>query len=74
MSVAESRNPTLEEQLAQQVGADHVLTDDDSRVLYSQDVYTKGIPAMAVVTWLQQRPQHEDRLAQRRHGPWVAFA
>ena len=49
MSVAETRNTALEEQLAQQVGVENVLTDEQSRVLYAQDVYTKSIPAMAVV-------------------------
>ena len=31
------------------VGEQHVLTDDHSVTLYAQDVYTKGLPAMAVV-------------------------
>ena len=58
MSVAESQNPTLEEELGHLVGADHVLTDEETRVLYSQDVYTRAIPAMAVV-----RPASTEELA-----------
>ena len=37
------------ETLAAAVGREHVLTDDESCVLFSQDVYTKALPAMAVV-------------------------
>lgn len=37
------------EQLAAVVGADHVLTDNYSRTLYAQDVYTKAQLSQAVV-------------------------
>ena len=49
MAFAESRNTNLEGELARIVGAEHVLTDEATRVLYSQDVYTKSIAAIAVV-------------------------
>ena len=35
--------------MTQLVGAEHVLTDADSCVLYAQDVYTRALPALAVV-------------------------
>ena len=31
------------------VGPDHVLTDTESCIFYSQDVFTKDIPALAVI-------------------------
>ena len=37
------------EELAERLGSEHVLTDEASRVLYSQDVYTKALPALAVI-------------------------
>ncbi len=37
------------EQLSAVVGQSHVLTDEASCVLYAQDVYTKSLPALAVV-------------------------
>ncbi len=36
------------EALVRVLGSESVLTDEDSCVLYSQDVYTKGLPAIAV--------------------------
>ncbi|MEM9208656.1 MAG: FAD-binding oxidoreductase, partial [Pseudomonadota bacterium] len=44
--------------LAGLVGENNVLTDEYSLSLYAQDVYTKGLPAMAVV-----RPNDTDALA-----------
>ena len=49
MSLAETQAVSLLEKLAALVGADHVLTDADSVSLFAQDVYTKSIPALAVV-------------------------
>lgn len=49
MSVAESSKSSLLDDLAAQLGAQYVLTDEESCVLYAQDVYTKGLPALAVV-------------------------
>lgn len=40
---------SLQQQLTQVVGADHLLTDDVARSYYAQDVYTKGNPAGAVI-------------------------
>ena len=37
------------EALAKAVGGEHVLTDEASCVLYAQDVYTRSLPALAVV-------------------------
>ncbi len=58
MSLAQSQDTRLIEQLAAQLGPDNVLTDEASRVLYAQDVYTKAIPAEAVI-----RPDTVDALA-----------
>ncbi len=49
MPLAESPQISLIEQLAALIGADNVLTDDYNCALYTQDVYSKGPPALAVV-------------------------
>ncbi len=49
MSVAESKDTPVVTSLESIVGANHVLTDDYSVSLYAQDVYTKSLPALAVV-------------------------
>ena len=49
MALAESQDPSLIDALSARVGGEYVLTDEASCVLYAQDVYTKSIPAMAVV-------------------------
>lgn len=49
MALAESHDPSLIDALSAHLGREHVLTDEASCVLYAQDVYTKSIPAMAVV-------------------------
>ena len=49
MSLAQSQDDSLIEQLTRLLGSEHVLSDEASCVLYSQDVYTKSIPALAVV-------------------------
>ncbi len=46
------------DELRQAVGDEHVLTDEASCVLYSQDVYTKALPALAVA-----RPGSAEELA-----------
>lgn len=46
------------EQLSDVVGQQHVLIDEGSCVLYAQDVYTKGLPALAVV-----QPANTEELA-----------
>ncbi len=56
MSVA--RNHDLAGGLAGIVGEQNVLTDDYSVSLYAQDVYTKDLPAMAVV-----QPDNTEELA-----------
>ena len=38
------------QELSRVVGAEHVRTDESSCVLYAQDVYTRGLPALAVVS------------------------
>jgi len=48
MSVAESPKTSLLDELVALLGHQHVLTDEASCVLYAQDVYTKGLPALAV--------------------------
>ena len=37
------------DELVAKLGSEHVLTDEASRVFYAQDVYTRGMPAHAVV-------------------------
>ena len=59
MPLAESRPVPVVEQLRSLLGADKVLTDDYSRTLYAQDVYTKDLPALAVV-----RPSETGDLSQ----------
>lgn len=49
MSVAESPESSLLDELAAVLGSQYVLTDEKSCILYAQDVYTKGLPALAVV-------------------------
>lgn len=49
MALAESYDPSLIDELTTQLGADYVLTDEASCALFAQDVYTKSIPAMAVI-------------------------
>ncbi|MEM8814650.1 MAG: FAD-binding oxidoreductase [Pseudomonadota bacterium] len=49
MSLAESHDNSLIDQLVAELGQEHVLTDEASCVLYAQDVYTKSIPAKAVI-------------------------
>ncbi len=49
MALAQSHDPGLIDSLTDLLGAEFVLTDDDSLVLYAQDVFTKSIPAMAVI-------------------------
>ncbi len=51
-------NESLIDELATIVGAEHVLTDAESCALYAQDVFTKAIPAMAVV-----QPENTEQLA-----------
>ena len=46
------------DELSQVVGTEHVLTDEAACVLYAQDVYTKALPALAVV-----QPGDTDELA-----------
>jgi len=58
MSVAESPQTSLIEELAALIGSDNVLTDEYSCSLYAQDVYSKGPPALAVV-----RPSATEELA-----------
>lgn len=58
MSLAETRNASLIRDLERVVGAEHVLIDDYSCALYAQDVYTKALPALAVV-----QPASTDELA-----------
>lgn len=53
-----SLNHDVTSKLAGIVGEQNVLTDDYSVSLYAQDVYTKGLPAMAVV-----RPQDTNELS-----------
>ncbi len=38
------------QELNRVVGTEHVRTDESSCILYAQDVYTKGLPALAVVS------------------------
>ncbi|NNL99268.1 MAG: FAD-binding oxidoreductase, partial [Gammaproteobacteria bacterium] len=49
MAQARADAQTLTDRLAEIVGADHVLTDAESRSLYAQDIFTRGMPAFAVV-------------------------
>ncbi|MGI9236033.1 MAG: FAD-binding oxidoreductase [Woeseiaceae bacterium] len=49
MSVVESPKSSLLDALVALLGSQHVLTDEKSCVLFAQDVYTKGLPALAVV-------------------------
>lgn len=49
MSAAESPNTSLPDALTAVLDSRYILTDEKSCVLYAQDVYTKGLPAMAVV-------------------------
>ena len=49
MPVAEKQAENLLAELAELLGANRVLTDADSVSLFAQDVYTKSIPALAVV-------------------------
>lgn len=49
MSVAESSQRTLADDLAALLGSEFVLTDEYSCSLYAQDVYTKHHPAFAVI-------------------------
>lgn len=49
---------SLFDDLAAIVGAEHVLTDAESCSLYSQDVFTKATPALAVV-----QPENIEQLA-----------
>ena len=58
MPVAEPQPVSLADQLADRIGEEYVLTDEASCVLYAQDVYTKGLTALAVV-----RPGDTDELA-----------
>ena len=53
------RDQSVTSTLAEIVGDENVLTDDYSRCLFAQDVYTKGLPALAVV-----RPGSTDELAE----------
>lgn len=50
--------PALADRLRAIVGGDHVLTDDASRTLYSQDIYARGERILAAV-----RPASTDELA-----------
>ncbi|MDH3589625.1 MAG: hypothetical protein OEQ74_09490, partial [Gammaproteobacteria bacterium] len=59
MSVAESRDTALPQQLAAILGEANVLTDEASCVLYAQDVYTKAQAALAVA-----RPGSTEELAE----------
>jgi FAD/FMN-containing dehydrogenase len=58
MTLAESQPTSLLEELSLIVGESSVLTDDHSITLFAQDVYTKGLPALAVV-----RPASTEHLA-----------
>ena len=58
MPLAESPQTSLIEKLVALIGGDNVLTDEYSCSLYAQDVYSKGIPALAVV-----RPSNTEELA-----------
>lgn len=58
MSLADTQPASLLEELSVIVGQSSVLTDDHSITLYAQDVYTKGLPALAVV-----RPASTEQLA-----------
>lgn len=58
MSLAEAQPATLIDELKRLVGEAGVLTDEYHCSLYAQDVYTKDIPALAVV-----RPANTDELA-----------
>ena len=58
MSVVESRQPDLVDELKRLLDDERVLTDDYNRVLYAQDVHTKAGPALAVV-----RPRDTAELA-----------
>lgn len=49
MAVAEPREIPLLAELVNLIGDDNVLVDDYSCTLYAQDVYTKGLPALAVI-------------------------
>ena len=49
MSLADHQPTSVVEELVRIVGASRVLTDEHSVSLYAQDVYTKGLPALAVV-------------------------
>jgi hypothetical protein len=58
MGINVALNDTVFERLRTIVGSEHVLTDDASCVLYSQDVFTKDTPALAVVL-----PENTQQLA-----------
>lgn len=58
MGINVAINDTVFERLRTIVGSEHVLTDDASCVLYSQDVFTKDTPALAVVL-----PENTQQLA-----------
>ena len=49
MAVKVAINDTVFDRLRTIVGSEHLLTDEASCVLYSQDVFTKDTPALAVV-------------------------
>lgn len=58
MAVPSSQATSTLEALAGIVGHQHVLTDEQARVLYAQDVYTKGLPALCIV-----RPNSTEELS-----------
>ncbi|MEH6552298.1 MAG: FAD-binding oxidoreductase [Pseudomonadales bacterium] len=54
----EDQTETLFERLVSIVGQQYLLTDEKSCVLYAQDIFTKGLPALAVV-----QPENAEELA-----------
>lgn len=58
MAAAPLINDTRIAQLRQRLPAGIVVTDEDQRILYAQDVFTKSHPALAVV-----RPTTQEQLA-----------
>jgi len=54
----EKSKESLFDYLATVVGAEHVMTDEQSRSLYAQDVFTKETPVLAVV-----RPKNTEQLS-----------
>ena len=58
MAVAEPQQTPIVGELSGLLAPEQVLTDDYSRSLYAQDVYTKALPALAVV-----RPATTEELA-----------